>query len=83
MGTDGSPKGAEMSEYADKQWLRDHAKWYGEYDEFAVPTAEFIVAPKVEIVRCRDCIYWKGFCTNLLGLMNVDSDGYCSWGKEK
>jgi len=44
-----------------------------------VPTSDV-----VEVVRCRECIYWRGENDLCKGIcIDFDADGYCSKGKRK
>lgn len=41
-------------------------------------------ADVVEVVRCRDCIYWRGENDLCKGIhIDFGADGYCSEGKRK
>lgn len=41
-------------------------------------------ADVVEVVRCKDCIYWRGENDPCKGIcIDFDADGYCSEGKRK
>ena len=38
----------------------------------------------VEVVRCRDCVYWRGENDICKGIcIDFSADGYCSEGKRK
>ena len=40
----------------------------------------------VEVVRCKDCMYWEGGCKEYgMGFMNpqTDDDDYCSYGERR
>lgn len=42
------------------------------------------VADVVEVVRCRDCVYWRGENDICKGIgIDFNVDGYCSEGKRK
>lgn len=48
-------------------------------DDFvkSIPAADV-----VEVVRCKDCIYWRGENDLCKGIcIDFDADGYCSEGK--
>ena len=46
-------------------------------------------APDKEIVRCKDCVWWKAgkshipFCHNPLGLYDTNADDFCSYGERR
>ena len=41
-------------------------------------------ADVVEVVRCRDCVYWRGENDICKGIcIDFSADGYCSEGKRK
>ena len=45
----------------------------------AIPAADV-----VEVVRCRDCVYWRGENDICKGIcIDFSADGYCSEGKRK
>ena len=45
----------------------------------AIPAADV-----AEVVRCRECIYWRGANDLCKGIcIDFDADGYCSEGKRK
>ena len=46
--------------------------------------AEAPAADVVEVVRCRDCVYWRGENDICKGIcIDFSADGYCSEGKRK
>ena len=64
---------------AEKVSLRDrNYRTYGNVVR-SIPAADV-----VEVVRCRDCIYWRGENDLCKGIcIDFDADGYCSEGKRK
>ena len=84
-----------MSRYVDIEgdWVDDAIKAYSlgyyEYDEYAIPIERFGSAPSIDIVRCRECV-WYGrdntedyYCMYARGLCDADADCFCSYGKRK
>lgn len=75
-----------MKEYISRDYL------LGEYDrQHQGPPggarkiiAEAPAADVVEVVRCRDCVYWRGENDICKGIcIDFSADGYCSEGKRK
>ena len=77
-----------MSRYIDAEWLVKESmslsfsvqKWANE--------VQIMTAPSIDIVRCRECKYWKeGKCWNLKGLNKTDgivnADDFCSYGERR
>ena len=64
---------------AEKVSLRDrNYRTYGNVVR-SIPAADV-----VEVVRCRECIYWRGENDLCKGIcIDFDADGYCSEGKRK
>lgn len=51
---------------------------------FAVMIDSVPAADVVEVVRCRECIYWRGENDLCKGIcIDFGADGYCSEGKRK
>lgn len=51
---------------------------------FAAMIDSVPAADVVEVVRCKDCIYWRGENDLCKGIcIDFDADGYCSEGKRK
>lgn len=51
---------------------------------FAAMIDSVPAADVVEVVRCRECIYWRGENDLCKGIcIDFDADGYCSEGKRK
>lgn len=45
---------------------------------------QFPAADVVEVVRCRDCVYWRGENDWCEGIgIDFSENGYCSFGKRK
>lgn len=86
-----------MPEYIERRLLldevekvMDEAEYYGEWEDVCylydgdilnvienAPTADV-----VEVVRCKDCInYNKRYSECTLNGMNLDENGFCSYGK--
>ena len=79
-----------MSRYIDTKWLEDNAKEYSlgyyDYDEYAVPLSALDSAPSIDIVRCRECKYWKSTVqmpngTEVKCLYGRKADDFCSYGE--
>ena len=77
-----------MSRYIDAEWLVKESmslsfsvqKWANE--------VQIMTAPSIDIVRCRECKYWKeGKCWNMKGLNKTDgivnADDFCSYGERR
>lgn len=48
------------------------------------PLRDTPAADVVEVVRCRDCVYWRGENDICKGIcIDFSADGYCSEGKRK
>lgn len=51
--------------------------------------AEYDGVDAVEVVRCKDCAYYRPYsdgkydCDNLFGMADVDEDGFCSRAERK
>lgn len=51
---------------------------------FAAMIDSVPAADVVEVVRCKDCTYWRGENDLCKGIcIDFDADGYCSEGKRK
>ena len=51
---------------------------------FAAMIDSVPAADVVEVVRCRDCVYWRGENDICKGIcIDFSADGYCSEGKRK
>ena len=37
----------------------------------------------VRVVRCKDCKWFTGACTNFNGMIEPIREGYCSYGEEQ
>ena len=60
-------------------YLDDDLEWRLHYALKNLPAADV-----VEVVRCRDCVYWRGANDLCKGIcIDFDADGYCSEGKRK
>lgn len=59
---------------------QEHNDWEFHYNAIsAIPAADV-----VEVVRCRDCVYWRGENDICKGIcIDFSADGYCSEGKRK
>lgn len=89
--SDLTPKGFSDGQYVDRYLLRDEL-----YAEDALTMKgvailnEFPAADVVEVVRCRECIYWEpasptrtsGNCNRSFDIPAWDTD-FCSYGKRK
>ena len=54
------------------------------YSDILNGVKEFPAADVVEVVRCRECVYWRGENDLCKGIcIDFDADGYCSEGKRK
>lgn len=81
-----------MAEYIDRnkiEWKSfpyDSGEWYPDYAEKRdidkIPTADV-----VEVVRCKDCKWWKNgeLCRNVNGLNSIVWNGewFCASGQRK
>lgn len=78
----------------DADAIEDKAKQYSlgyyEEDEWAVPFKEITSAPSIDIVRCKECKYWKWIewakeyrCTVRNTAFNARADDFCSYGERK
>lgn len=51
---------------------------------FAAMIDSVPAADVVEVVRCRECVYWRGENDICKGIcIDFSADGYCSEGKRK
>lgn len=74
-----------MAEYIDRAAVRNAL-----YDADAITMRgvkilnQYPAADVVEVVRCGECIYWRGENDLCKGIcIDFDADGYCSEGKRK
>lgn len=78
----------EFEKYINREeWKTPDEKWWPERELGmlldAIPTADV-----VEVVRCKDCVYWeqeterRGNCNRALEITAYASD-FCSYGKRR
>lgn len=59
-------------------------EWIGGVRDALVEIGDLPAADVVEVVRCKECIYWRGengLCKGIC--IDFGADGYCSEGKRK
>ena len=60
-------------------YLDDDMEWRLHYALKKLPAADV-----VEVVRCRDCVYWRGENECCEGIdIDFSENGYCSFGERK
>lgn len=73
-----------MVEYVTKQTVIDELSRYGLTEDGEAIINAIPAADVVRVVRCRECIYWRGENDICKGIgIDFDADGYCSEGKRK
>lgn len=79
----------ELSRYIDANKMADELSkvpWHDRKDEKQAVrmVKEFPAADVVEVVRCRECVHWRGENDICKGIgIDFSADGYCSEGKRK
>lgn len=56
------------------------------YEALAHAMVEIQLAPSIDIVRCKECKWYKqseAFCENGNGLWQAGDDCYCSYGERE
>ena len=77
-----------MDEYINRETLKQSLLTMGFYPVFVKTALE--EAPAIDIVRCKDCRYWKKeyrFCilngVDCYGNSPFDENGFCSRGERR
>jgi len=80
-----------MPEYINREALKDYVSSLSthalvDWSPWGVMSAidHIPAADVVAVVRCRDCVYWRGENDICKGIcLDFSADGYCSEGKRK
>lgn len=74
-------KGEKMPKLIDADKLKQHYAWWDNEDKKIFDT---IVDLQPEaVVRCKDCIHYKGLAEcDVIGEC-MGTDGYCAWGERR
>ena len=85
-----------MGEYIKREAVFEKCGWYNLYSGGSVcavskkEVAEIPAADVVEVVRCRDCIYFDDATVNRKGFvicpaigMEITDDDFCSYGERR
>ena len=71
-----------MSKYIDAEWVIMQLQVVADR---SVQSQLYILkrAPSIEIVRCKECKYYKDFDGYFFSTAEVDEDDFCSYGERR